>query len=406
MLYDAYQAQADILSSGRAFAGFARTLFDGTQFGPGGNMFFRSLSATAELFARAGLSHESPGYEIDSIPIEGRAVPVHEESVLETPFARLIHFRKETDLIQPRVLIVAPMAGHFATLLRHTARTMLADHDVFITDWINARDIPLSAGHFGTNEYVEHLIRFLETIGPGAHAVAVCQPCAALLAAVAVMAKHDNPAIPRSATLMAGPVDASINPTEVNRFATSHPIGWFKKHMIARVPNRHAGAGRHVYPGFIQVSAFLSMNPARHIRAQWDLFGHILRGREPEADANRRFYDDYLAVADLPAEFFLETVHNVFQEFRLARGTLRYRGEPVDPGLITKTAIFTVEGEKDDICSVGQTSAALSLCPNAPQRRNYIQPGAGHYGVFSGRRWENEIYPIVREAIALSDKSH
>ena len=403
MLYDAYQAQVDLLSPGRTFVGLTRNLFDGSRFGPSGNTFLRSLSAAAELFARAGLSHERPGYDIESIAIDGREIAVHEESALETPFARLLHFRKETDLAQPRVLIVAPMAGHFATLLRHTARTMLADHDVFITDWNNARDIPLTEGHFGTNEYVDHLIRFLEAIGPGAHAVAVCQPCAAMLTAVAVMAKHENPAMPRSVTLMAGPVDASINPTEVNKFATSHSISWFKKNLIARVPNRYPGAGRHVYPGFIQVSAFLSMNPARHIRAQWDLFGHILRGQEYEADANRRFYDDYLAVSDLPAEFFLETVRNVFQEFRLARGTLGYHGEMVDPGLITKTALLTIEGEKDDICSVGQTSAALALCPNAPQKQNYVQPGAGHYGVFSGRRWQNEIYPIVREMIAARE---
>ena len=403
MLYDAYQAQVDFLSPGRTFAGLTRNLFDGTKLGPTGNTFLRSLSAAAELFARAGLSHERPGYDIESVTVDGREIAVHEESVLDTPFARLLHFRKETDLAQPRVLIVAPMAGHFATLLRHTARTMLADHDVFITDWNNARDIPLTEGHFGTGEYVDHLIRFLEVIGPGAHAVAVCQPCAATLTAVAVMAKHENPAIPRSVTLMAGPVDASINPTEVNKFATSHSISWFKKNLIARVPNRYPGAGRHVYPGFIQVSAFLSMNPARHIRAQWDLFGHILRGQEYEADANRRFYDDYLAVSDLPAEFFLETVRNVFQEFRLARGTLDYRGEMVDPSLITKTALLTIEGEKDDICSVGQTSAALALCPDAPQKQNYVQPGAGHYGVFSGRRWQNEIYPIVREMIATRE---
>jgi polyhydroxyalkanoate depolymerase len=297
------------------------------------------------------------------------------------------------------------MAGHFATLLRHTARVMLADHDVFITDWNNARDIPATAGRFGTDEYVEHLIRFLEAIGPGAHVVAVCQPCVAALAAVAVMAKHENPSVPRSVTLMAGPVDTSINPTEVNRFATSHPISWFEENLIATVPARFPGAGRYVYPGFIQVAAFLSMNPARHIRAQWDLFGHILRGHEREADANRRFYDDYLTVADLPAEFYLETVRNVFQECRLARGTLEYRGEKVDPAAITQTVLLTVEGEKDDICSVGQTSAALELCPNVPQKSNHVQPGAGHYGVFSGRRWQHEIYPVVRDVIAVSDKS-
>ena len=402
MLYDAYQAQADFLSPSRAIANLTRAMFDHPQLGPGGNMFFRGFSAATELFARAGLSHERPGYEIESATVDGSDVLVHEESVLETPFARLLHFRKETGGVQPKVLIVAPMAGHFATLLRQTARTMLADHDVFITDWKNARDIPAAAGRFGTDEYVAHLMRFLETIGPDAHAVAVCQPCGALLTAVAVMAKHKNPAIPRSMTLMAGPVDASINPTEVNRFATGHTLSWFEQNLIARVPDRFAGAGRHVYPGFIQVGAFLSMNPARHIRAQWDLLGHILRGHEQEADANRRFYDDYLAVADLPAEFYLETVRNVFQEFRLARGTLEYRGEMVDPGLIDRTAILTVEGEKDDICSVGQTSAALALCPQAPLKRNYVQPGAGHYGVFSGRRWQTQIYPVVRDIITAT----
>jgi polyhydroxyalkanoate depolymerase len=405
MLYDAYQAQADFLSPTRAFAGLTRALFDQTQFGPGGNMFVRGLSGAVELLARAGLTHERPGYDIHAIPVDGRDVEVHEETALETPFARLLHFRKQAVLNQPRVLIVAPMAGHFATLLRHTARVMLADHDVFITDWNNARDIPATAGRFGTDEYLEHLIRFMETIGPGAHAVAVCQPCVALLAAVAVMAKHDSPAVPRSMTLMAGPVDTSINPTEVNRFATSHPLPWFEENMIANVPARYPGAGRLVYPGFIQVAAFLSMNPARHIRAQWDLFGHILRGHEREADANRRFYDDYLAVSDLPAEFYLETVRNVFQECLLARGMLEYRSERVDPTAITQTVLLTVEGEKDDICSVGQTSAALELCSNVPQKRNYVQPGAGHYGVFSGRRWQQEIYPVVRDVIAVSDKS-
>jgi len=402
MLYDAYQAQADFLSPSRAIANLTRAMFDHPQLGPGGNMFFRGFSAATELFARAGLSHERPGYDIESATVDGSDVLVHEEGVLETPFARLLHFRKETGGVQPKVLIVAPMAGHFATLLRQTARTILAHHDVFITDWKNARDIPAAAGRFGTDEYVAHLMRFLETIGPDAHAVAVCQPCGALLTAVAVMAKHKNPAIPRSMTLMAGPVDASINPTEVNRFATGHTLSWFEQNLIARVPDRFAGAGRHVYPGFIQVGAFLSMNPARHIRAQWDLLGHILRGHEQEADANRRFYDDYLAVADLPAEFYLETVRNVFQEFRLARGTLEYRGEMVDPGLIDRTAILTVEGEKDDICSVGQTSAALALCPQAPLKRNYVQPGAGHYGVFSGRRWRTQIYPVVRDIITAT----
>ncbi len=400
MLYDAYQAQADLLFPVRQLAGLTRAFVDQTKFGPGANMFLRGLSAGVELVARAHLSHDRPDYEIDQITVDGRDIAVREESILETPFGRLLHFRKETDLNQPRVLLVAPMAGHFATLLRHTAATMLADHDVYITDWINARDIPLAEGRFGTDEYVEHLIRFLERMGPEAHAVAVCQPCPALMTAVAVMAQRQNPATPRSMTLMAGPVDASRNPTDVNRFATRFPLSWFKHNLITRVPSRYPGRGRHVYPGFLQVAAFLSMNPARHVRAQWDQFGHVLHSREPEAHANRRFYDDYLAVADMPGEFYLETLRNVFREYRLARGTLEFRDEKVDPAAISQTAILTVEGERDDICSVGQTSAALELCPNAPRRQNYLQPGAGHYGVFSGRRWEQHIYPVVRDFIA------
>jgi poly(3-hydroxybutyrate) depolymerase len=402
MLYDAYQAQADLLFPVRQLAGLTRAFVDQTKFGPGANMFLRGVSAGIELVARAHLSHDRPDYEIDHVTVDGREVAVEEVTILETPFGRLLHFRKDATLNQKRVLLVAPMAGHFATLLRHTAATMLADHDVYITDWINARDIPLAEGPFGTDEYVEHLIRFLETIGPEAHAVAVCQPCPALMTAVAVMAQRHNPATPRSMVLMAGPVDASRNPTDVNRFATRYPLSWFKKNLITRVPSRYPGQGRHVYPGFIQVAAFLSMNPARHIRAQWDQFSHVLHSREPEAHANRRFYDDYLAVADMPGEFYLETLRNVFREYRLARGHLEFRGEKVEPAAIGRTAILTVEGERDDICSVGQTSAALDLCPDAPRRQNYVQPGAGHYGVFSGRRWQQHIYPVVRDFIAAS----
>lgn len=400
MLYDAYQAQADLLFPVRQLTGLTRAFVDQTKFGPGTNMFLRGLSAGVELVARAHLSHDRPDYEIGHVTLDGREVAVAEETILETPFGRLLHFRKEVCRDQPRVLLVAPMAGHFATLLRHTVATMLADHDVYITDWINARDIALNAGPFGTEEYVEHLVRFLERIGPDGHAVAVCQPCPALVTAVAVMAKNQNPATPRSMTLMAGPVDASLNPTAVNRFATRHPLSWFKRNLITRVPSRFAGRGRHVYPGFLQVAAFLSMNPARHIRAQWDQFGHLLHSREPEAHTNRRFYDDYLTVADMPAEFYLGTLRNVFREYRLARGKLDFRGERVEPAAIDQTAVLSVEGERDDICSVGQTSAALDLCANAPRRHNHVQPGAGHYGVFSGRRWQQQIYPVVRDFIA------
>jgi poly(3-hydroxybutyrate) depolymerase len=405
MLYDAYQAQSDLLAPLRAIADITRTAFGDTQMGPAFNYFFKGIAAGAEIASRAHLSHERPAYDIAEILVEGRAVPVHEEKAFESPFGSLLHFRKETNLHQPRVLIVAPMAGHFATLLRHTARTMLNDHDVYITDWKSARDVPLAEGIFGVDDYIDTLIGFFDKLGPGAHAVAVCQPCAALLAAVAIMAEGNHPATPRSMTLMAGPVDTSINPTEVNKAANKYPLEWFEKNMISTVPDRYAGAGRRVYPGFLQIAAFMSMNLPRHWRAHMDLYGHILRGDEKKATANKKFYDEYLAVSDLSADFYLETVQKVFQEYHLPRGLFQYRGHPVSPAAIRKTALLTVEGEKDDICSVGQTVAAHDLTPGIKpfKKMHYVQAGVGHYGVFSGTRWATQIYPMVRSTIMASD---
>jgi polyhydroxyalkanoate depolymerase len=405
MMYAAYQAQLDLMAPFRAWAELTSAALRDTQAGPAANQLFRGVSAAAEIASRAHLTHDRPDYGIDDVTVEGREVPVLEEAALKTPFGTLLHFRKEINADQPRVLIVAPMAGHFPTLLRHTARTMLAEHDVYITDWTNARDVPREAGRFGVDEYVEHMIRFLEYIGPGAHVVCVCQPCAALLAAVAVMAEAGNPAQPRSMTLMAGPIDTRVNPTKVNTLATTHPIEWFEKNLITTVPGRYAGAHRRVYPGFMQVGAFLSMNLARHLRAHLDLFGHIVKGEDERADASRHFYDEYFAVSDLPAEFYLETVQRIFQEYHLPRGILEFRGRRVDPAAIRKTALLTVEGERDDICSVGQTMAAQDLCTSIKpfRKKHYVQAGVGHYGVFSGTRWQREIYPIVRNTILAND---
>jgi polyhydroxyalkanoate depolymerase len=405
MLYDAYEAQEELLAPLRAVADMTRTAFGEARLGPAFNYWFKGIAAGAEIASRARLSHVHPGYDITEAEVEGRRVPVHEEIALDTPFGTLLHFRKETNLYQPRVLMVAPMAGHFGTLLRHTARTMLNDHDVYITDWKNARDVPLAAGRFGVDEYIDVLIQFLDKIGPGAHTVAVCQPCAALLATVAIMADSNHRATPRSMTLMAGPVDTSVNPTEVNKLANKHPIGWFEKNLISTVPVKYAGAGRLVYPGFMQISAFMSMNMPRHWRAHMDLYGHLIRGEQRKADANKKFYDEYLAVADLPAEFYLETVQKVFQEYQLARGRFQYRGIPVNLGAIKRTALLTVEGEKDDICSVGQTVAAHELTPGIKpfRKMHYVQAGVGHYGVFSGTRWATQIYPMVRSTIQAND---
>ena len=403
MLYRAYQATADFSLPARAFAGFALTAH---QVLPAlSSRATRRLTAAYELMSRARLTHTRPDYGIRSVMVGNREVEVTEEAVHVTPFGTLLRFRKDIDAEQPRVLIVAPLSGHFATLLRGTVRTMLPEHDVYITDWHNARDVPLSAGRFGFDDYVAHLITFLEEIGSGAHIVAVCQPCVAALVATAVMAKDDHPAQPRSMTLMAGPIDTRINPTKVNELAKSKPISWFEKNLIARVPFRYDGAFRRVYPGFVQLAAFMSMNLDRHTKAHRDLYDNLVRGEIEKAKVTKDFYDEYFAVLDLTAEFYLETVRIVFQEHRLPLGELDYDGRRVDPSAIRKTMLLTVEGERDDICAVGQTLAAHDLCSGLRpyRKRHHMQPGVGHYGVFSGKKWESQIYPLVKNVILASD---
>ena len=405
MLYDAYQAQQDMLAPLRAGAGLTRAAFGDTSLGPAANYWFRTLAAGAEILCRSHLIHERPAYGIDTVLVGGEPVAVTEEVALATPFGNLVHFRKATNVRQPRVLLAAPMAGHFATLLRNTVQTLLIDHDVYITDWKSARDVPLAAGRFGTDEYIDILIAFFNHIGRGVHGIAVCQPCPSMLASVALMAEDDHPATPRSLTLMAGPVDTSISPTKVNHLAHEHPIEWFQDNLITTVPRRYAGAHRRVYPGFLQLSAFMTMNIARHIRAHMDLFGHILKGEVDKADANRRFYDEYFSVADLAAEFYLDTVRKVFQEHHLARGIYTYRNRKVDPRAIRKTSLLTVEGERDDICGLGQTLAAQDLLSSVKpfRKKHYVQADVGHYGVFSGRRWQGQIYPMVRNTILSAE---
>ena len=405
MLYDAYQVQQDLFAPFRAGADLFKAAFSDTVLGPSANYVFRSLAAAAEIVSRSHLIHERPPYGIDEVTVEGSAVAVHEEVALELPFGRLVHFRKDSAVRQPRVLLAAPMAGHFPTLLRNTAQTMLADHDVYITDWKSGRDVPLAEGRFGTDDYIDHLIAFFGHIGPGVHGMAVCQPCPLMLATTALMAEDASPATPRSLVLMAGPVDTAINPTKVNKLANEHPVEWFEQHLITTVPRRYAGAHRRVYPGFLQLSAFVTMNLSRHVRAHMDLFSHILKGELAKADANRRFYDEYFSVADLPSEFYLETVQKVFQEQHLAKGIYTYRNRRVDPRAIRKTSLLTVEGERDDICGLGQTMAAQDLCSSIKpfRKKHYVQAGAGHYGVFSGTRWQTQIYPIVRSVIHAAE---
>jgi poly(3-hydroxybutyrate) depolymerase len=400
MLYLAYQAQSDLMNPARMLAHSALATL-GARAMTGQPVDLRATAAAYEMVTRAGLTHERPPYEIDGVRDGNRDVPVTEEVVLSLPFGNLLRFRKDSDTPQAKVLVVAPMSGHFATLLRNTVATLLRDHDVYITDWHNARDVSLESGPFGYDDYVDTLIRFIETLGDQAHVVAVCQPCVQVLTAAAVMAQAGSAFQPRSMTLMAGPVDTRINPTTVNKLASDKPIAWFAKNLIATVPSRYPGAGRRVYPGFVQLGAFLAMNMQRHVNAHIDLFTHLAAGETEEAQKIKSFYDEYFAVLDLPAEFYLETVQWIFQEARLAARTLTYRGETVDCRAIRKTALLTVEGERDDICALGQTSAAHDLCSGLKpfRKRHHMQAGVGHYGVFSGRKWDSQIYPIVRNMI-------
>ena len=405
MLYQVYQAQSDIMAPVRAFAGTALESISQKLNGSARPSALSNLNAAYELIARAGLTHTRPPYGINSIMVGNREVAVTEEAADVTPFSTLLHFKKDIEQAQPRVLIIAPLSGHFATLLRATVKTMLAEHDVYITDWHNARDVPLSDGPFSFNDYTAHIIRFLEKIGPGAHMVAVCQPCVSALVAASVMAQRDNPAQPRSMTLMAGPIDTRVNPTKVNDLAKSKPMDWFEQKLIATVPARYPGAGRRVYPGFVQLTAFMSMNMERHLKAHRELYENLANGNVEKAATTKAFYDEYFAVLDLASEFYLETVKLVFQDHALPLGQLTYENDKVDPSAIRRTMLFTVEGEKDDICAVGQTLAAHDLCTSLRpyRKRHHMQAGVGHYGVFSGRAWQNQIYPMVKNVILQSD---
>jgi len=400
MIYPLYHAKAGATQLPRGFARLGAGLADQLDLGLFTPAALRHAGAAFSLFAEAALTHRRPDY---FAPGEAPC-PLTEEVVCGTPFGDLLHFRKHAAPAQPRVLIVAPMSGHFATLLRGTVSVMLPDHDVFITDWKNAREIPVSAGRFGFDEYVEHIINFLTAMGPGGHVVAVCQPTVATLAAVAVMAETAHPAQPRSMALMAGPIDTRVNPTKVNELATSRPISWFAEKLIDTVPWPLKGAGRAVYPGFLQLLAFMSMNADRHLAAHAAQYRAVLNRDAPAAEAHRRFYAEYCAVMDLPAEFYLETVQKVFQEHDLPLGRLTWRGDRINPAAIRRTALLTVEGERDDICAIGQTMAAQELCSgiSVARKQHHLQTGVGHYGVFSGKRWAREIYPRLREMIEMT----
>lgn len=402
MLYSGYQAISDLFLPARAAASTALWLRD--EYFPGLDDWPvpRYMLAMCESFAVSAVTHARPSFGITEVQCGNALVSVREEFVLDLPFGKLLHFAKD-DVVtpQPKMLVVAPLSGHFATLLSDTVATLLRDHDVYITDWTNARDVPLSEGRFGLEDYTDYVIRFMQHLGPRSHLLAVCQPCVPALAAVAVMAQDHDPCQPLTMTLMGGPIDVRVAPTGVNDLANEHPLEWFTDNLITRVPARYPGGGRKVYPGFLQLSAFIAMNPQRHASQFRKLVQ--ARGARDDATADKisEFYTEYMAVLDLTAEFYLETIDKVFQKAQLAKGELVHRGRIVDPGAIRQTALLTVEGERDDICAVGQTAAAHTLCSSLRPhlKRHHLQPGVGHYGVFSGSKWDKQVYPQVRAMV-------
>jgi poly(3-hydroxybutyrate) depolymerase len=367
--------------------------------------FAKNVTAALDVFEGMTRRYGKPEFGIKETTVHGLQVPVREEIVLKKTFCNLLHFNRDETVVgkryDPKVLLIAPMSGHYATLLRGTVQSMIKEHNLYITDWADARDVPLYEGGFGLDDFIDYIIEFVQYLGPNTHVMAVCQPAVPALAATAVMAANDDPCQPSSLTLMGGPIDTRRNRTQVNKLAEEKPLSWFENNVINYVPFPNAGFGRRVYPGFIQLTGFMTMNLERHTQAHVKLFENLVKGDCDSVKSHRDFYEEYLAVMDLPAEFYLETVKAVFQEHLLPKGELMHRGKKVDCSAIRKTAIMTVEGERDDICGLGQTEAAHDLCSNVAvdEHYYYVQPGVGHYGVFSGTRFRSEIQPRIREMI-------
>lgn len=375
----------------------------------------RALYASSEMLAGLTRRYGKPAWDIDSVEIDGREVRVAEEQAWSSPWCRLVHFaRHPADMRkagrrepEPAVLIVAPLSGHYATLLRGTVRAFLHDHEVYVTDWSNARNVPVLEGRFDFHDFIDHVREMLTVLGPDVHVVAVCQPGPPVLAAASLMAEDDDPCRPASLTLMGSPIDARLSPTVTNQLAEEKPFAWFKSTMIHTVPPPYPGMGRRVYPGFVQLYSFMSMNEDQHIDAHRRYFEHLVAGDGDAAEKHEAFYDEYLSVLDLTEEFYLQTIDIVFQQHLLPRGELEHRDRKVDPSKITDIGLMTVEGEEDDISGVGQTQAAHGLTPNIPNDRRelLVQPQVGHYGVFNGRRFREDIYPRVRDFIRRNERA-
>ncbi len=401
MLYHLYDMQQTLLTPVRLAAETVQNVFSHPMMPVSYTRFGRAMAAGAEMVERATRRYGKPAFRLDTVVIDGVETPVVEEVVHSNPFCDLLHFRRDTltERDDPVVLVVAPMSGHYATLLRGTVEALLPDHDVYVTDWVNAALVPvIEAATFDLDDYVDYLIEFMEFLGPETHLIAVCQPSVPVMAAVSLISAGDPAAAPRSMTLMGGPVDTRVNPTKVNKLAEERSIEWFERSVVTAVPPSYPGFMRRVYPGFIQLSGFMSMNLDRHVGSAMKQFQHLVRGDGLSAHGHREFYDEYLSVMDLDAGFYLQTIKIAFQDHALPTGTWVSRGRPVDPGAIRNTALMTVEGELDDISGVGQTYAAHALCTNlsSDKHRHWLQKNVGHYGIFNGKRWRNEILPQVR----------
>lgn len=412
-LYHVHDWQRAVLAPFRLVAEATQAAFQNPFFPTSYTRFGRAVAAGAELFERTTRRFSKPSFDFKTTRIFRKQVTVDEETILTKPFCRLVHFKRHIEADDPKVLIVAPMSGHHSTLLRGTVEAMLPDHDVYITDWIDAKMVPLALGKFDLEDYTSYVMEFIRLLGPDIHVVAVCQPAVPVLCAVALMAEMNDPVQPRTMILMGGPIDTRTAQTVVTRLGEEKSMEWFRSTVIHALPFYYPGAYRLVYPGFIQLQGFMSMNVQRHVDEHIKLFQHMVRGDEDSAAAHRRFYDEYLSVMDVTAEFYLQTVERVFKNHDLPEGRFTWHGQLVKPEAIKKTALLTIEGELDDISAPGQTRPALDLCKNLPDdmKKAHLQIGVGHYGIFNGRKWRESILPVVREFIRahaepVSDENH
>jgi poly(3-hydroxybutyrate) depolymerase len=402
MLYNAYEFQRSLLSAASTWAGIGAEWLQSPLNPFAYNGMTPVFASGLDVFAHASASRGKPDFGLDSTIVDGKPVAVIEEVILEKPFGSLKRFVRDGVEGQPKLMIVAPMSGHYATLLRGTVERMLPSFDVHITDWADAKLVPVEAGHFDLDDYVDYLIEFIAALGPNSHLLAVCQPSVPAYAAIALMSEDKHPCLPASLTMMGGPIDTREAPTQVNTVATQRPLAWFEQNVIQTVPMLYPGSGRQVYPGFLQLTGFMAMNLGNHMTSHWDMFRHLVEGDQESAQATKSFYDEYRAVCDMSAEFYLQTIDGVFQRHLLPKGELTHRGRKVDPAHITDVALLAIEGERDDISGLGQTRAALTLATGlADDKKRYMMAeGAGHYGIFNGRRWRETIAPVLEQWIA------